>query len=124
MAIPGMKGWTATSSGKVYDPSGKERKGTPVKGGTSDAEGKSNSRGHLKINCGEHGFKYVHRLVQAAMDGKDPGKKIVRHADDQKNGHNNKSKNLSTGSRADNAKDRQRSVKKKLLKAAIKQGKK
>lgn len=105
--IHGRKGWTVDGQGRVYDENGKERKGTPVKGGTSDAEGKSGSRGHLKVNVGDGKFVYLHRIVAAANGHSIEGKE-VRHADDQKNGHNNRPGNLKTGSRQDNVDDRKR----------------
>ena len=103
--VNGEKGWTATKGGKVFDEKGKERKGTPVKGGTSDAEGESNSRGHLKVNVGDGVFAYVHRLVAAAFGEKIDGAEVL-HSDDQKKGHNNKLSNLRGGSRTENAADR------------------
>ena len=105
--VNGQKGWTADAEGRVFDPNGKERKGTPVKGGTSDAEGKSGSRGHLKINIGDGVFKYKHRLVAAAHGHSIEGKEVL-HSDDQKNGHNDHPSNLRAGSRQDNADDRKR----------------
>lgn len=105
----------------MFDEKDNERKGTPVKGGTSDAEGKSNSRGHLKVNVGDGKFIYLHRIIQSAKDGKAVGEDvIVRHADDQKDGHNNSVANLSLGTRADNAKDRSsaKDAHRKMLEAA------
>lgn len=105
--IHGRRGWTVDEQGRVFDENDKERKGTPVKGGTSDAEGESNSRGHLKVNVGDGKFIYLHRIVAAANGEKIAGK-VVLHADDQKAGHNNNPRNLRAGTRAENAADRKR----------------
>lgn len=105
--IHGRRGWTVDSEGRVFDENGKQREGTPVKGGTSDAEGPSNSRGHLKVNVGDGRFVYIHRIVAAAF-GEDIDGKEVLHGDDQKDGHNNRPDNLRAGTRAENAMDRRK----------------